>query len=139
MNKRQKAYCNCCGECCKHLDETFGVLLAPDDITNISKRFCVNKSEFIKKYCIMEDVDTAMGVKKLYFIKAENAICPFLSEENLCSIHLFQPIQCRELPPLESFIKFKKNRQDYTCYDKIETCKQRKEVILSTDLLNSIL
>ena len=78
---------NCleCANCCK----TTGPLFADKDINRIARHLSSKPSEFTEKYLQLdEDRD--------YVLKS--VPCPFLGEDNSCSIYTFRPKACREFP-----------------------------------------
>ena len=78
---------NCleCANCCK----TTGPLFTDKDINRIAKYLSSKPSEFTEKYLQLdEDRD--------YVLKS--VPCPFLAEDNSCSIYAFRPKACREFP-----------------------------------------
>jgi len=86
---RNKAFdkINCleCANCCK----TTGPLFIPSDISRISKQLGLKEKEFKKTYLrIDEDGDWVL----------QSVPCPFLLDNNECSIYDFAPKACREYP-----------------------------------------
>lgn len=77
--------CLQCGNCCK----TTGPLLLSSDISRISKKLKTNESQFVKKYLRIDEE----GDHVFQWMP-----CPFLGEDNLCSIYEFRPKACREFP-----------------------------------------
>jgi Fe-S-cluster containining protein len=78
---------NCldCANCCK----TTGPLFSQKDITRIAKELNLKESEFIKQYLkVDEDNDHVLNTLP----------CPFLDDQNYCSIYEFRPKACREFP-----------------------------------------
>lgn len=78
---------NCldCANCCK----TTGPLFIPSDISRISKQLGLKEKEFKRTYLrIDEDNDWVL----------QSVPCPFLLDNNECSIYEFAPKACREYP-----------------------------------------
>lgn len=77
--------CIKCANCCK----TLGPLFTEADIQRISKHFRMKLSAFEEMYLkVDEDGD------KIF----KSMPCPFLGEDNLCSIYDVRPKACREFP-----------------------------------------
>ncbi|WNZ87835.1 YkgJ family cysteine cluster protein [Streptococcus iniae] len=77
--------CTACANCCKSL----GPLFTEADIERISKHFRMKLSAFENMFLqIDEDGD------KIF----QSMPCPFLGEDNLCSIYEVRPKACREFP-----------------------------------------
>lgn len=78
---------NCleCGNCCR----TTGPLLLSNDITRISKHLKISSKEFSNQYLrIDEDGDHVF----------KSMPCPFLGEDNYCSVYEYRPKACRTFP-----------------------------------------
>lgn len=78
---------NCldCANCCK----TTGPLFTQKDITRIAKELNLKESELIRQYLkVDEDNDYVLNTLP----------CPFLDDQNYCSIYEFRPKACREFP-----------------------------------------
>lgn len=85
----QKAFehidCMACANCCK----TTGPLWTPTDIRRIAKHEGLKEREFKKNYLRLdEDGDWVL----------QSVPCPFLLEDNACSIYEVRPKACREYP-----------------------------------------
>lgn len=77
--------CLSCANCCK----TTGPLFTQKDIERISKHFRMKPGEFIDAYLRLdEDNDFVL----------QTVPCPFLGEDNYCSIYDKRPKACREYP-----------------------------------------
>lgn len=77
--------CLSCANCCK----TTGPLLIDKDIERISSHFKKKPSEFVEEFLkIDEDGDYVMN----------SLPCPFLGEDNFCSIYTVRPRACKEFP-----------------------------------------
>jgi Fe-S-cluster containining protein len=78
---------NClnCANCCK----TTGPLFTQKDIERLANLFRMKPSQFIEKYLrIDEDNDYVL----------QSVPCPFLGEDNYCSVYEHRPKACREYP-----------------------------------------
>ena len=81
----QEVDCLACANCCK----TTGPLFTNKDIERISKHFRMKPSVFIDTYLrIDEDKDYVL----------QSVPCPFLGEDNYCSIYDVRPKACAEFP-----------------------------------------
>jgi uncharacterized protein len=77
--------CLTCANCCK----TTSPIFYPNDIDRLAKALRIRPGEFIEKYLsVDEDRD--------YVLKASP--CPFLREDNHCSVYDDRPKACREYP-----------------------------------------
>ncbi|MBX7050644.1 MAG: YkgJ family cysteine cluster protein [Flavobacteriales bacterium] len=77
--------CLTCANCCK----TTSPIFRDVDIDRISKHLGIRPSMFTEKYLhIDEDQDWVLNV----------APCPFLGDDNYCSIYDVRPKACREYP-----------------------------------------
>ncbi len=81
----KKIDCLTCANCCK----TTGPLFTQKDIERLSSHFKLKPSQFIEKHLhIDEDQDYVLNVLP----------CPFLGEDNYCSVYESRPNACREYP-----------------------------------------
>lgn len=77
--------CLTCANCCK----TTSPIFYQKDIERLSKHFRIKPSQFIQNYLHMDsDQDFVLNVTP----------CPFLDEDNLCSVYEQRPTACREYP-----------------------------------------
>ena len=80
-----KIDCLDCANCCK----TTGPLFTQKDINSIAGNLGLMSSAFIKKYLRMdEDNDYVL----------QTVPCPFLGNDNYCTIYEFRPKACQEYP-----------------------------------------
>src|SRR6185436_11339114 len=88
-NLHDKAFvhidCLHCANCCR----TTGPLMLNKDIERLSKLFKIKPSEFSDQY-LRTDEDGDMVFK--------NMPCPFLLNDNCCSVYNDRPGACREYP-----------------------------------------
>lgn len=77
--------CLKCANCCK----TTGPLFTEKDIERIAKHFRMSPAVFEQKY-LRTDEDQDKVLRQLP--------CPFLGEDNFCSIYHVRPKACREFP-----------------------------------------
>ncbi|MBT8220286.1 MAG: YkgJ family cysteine cluster protein [Bacteroidia bacterium] len=87
LHEKAFARINClnCANCCK----TTGPLFVPSDIARISKKLGIKQKQFKQAYLrIDEDGDVVL----------QSLPCPFLLEDNTCSIYDIAPKACREYP-----------------------------------------
>jgi Fe-S-cluster containining protein len=81
----EKIDCLECGNCCKRL----GPLILDKDIKRISKFLKIDEKTLIATYFrVDEDGDTVF----------QSMPCPFLGEDNYCSIYEARPKACAEYP-----------------------------------------
>ena len=81
----EKIDCLQCANCCK----TTSPIFYQRDIERLAKHFRIRPSEFIEQYLhIDEDNDYVLNY----------APCPFLGDDNYCSVYDSRPTACREYP-----------------------------------------
>jgi Fe-S-cluster containining protein len=85
-----KISCLECANCCK----TTGPLFTSGDIGRISKHLKLSDRQFSEKY-LKRDEDDDLVLKTLP--------CPFLAENNECTIYDHRPRACREYPHTDAF------------------------------------
>lgn len=77
--------CLNCGNCCR----TTGPMLLPKDVDRLAKRLKIRPADFTEEYLrIDEDGDFVF----------KSMPCPFLGEDNYCSVYEDRPKACREYP-----------------------------------------
>ena len=77
--------CLACANCCK----TTSPIFYPTDIERVAQALRMKPGDFIQRYLrIDEDKDFVL----------QQAPCPFLDNENYCSIYESRPKACREYP-----------------------------------------
>ncbi|HLW39654.1 MAG TPA: YkgJ family cysteine cluster protein [Brumimicrobium sp.] len=77
--------CLSCANCCKTTSPIFRDI----DIHRLSKKLRVKASDFVTEYLHLDsDGDYVLNV----------APCPFLGEDNRCSVYENRPLACREYP-----------------------------------------
>lgn len=90
-----KVDCLACASCCKNYSPRFKT----PDIKRISKYLRMKESVFIETYLrIDEDGDYVLQSKP----------CPFLGEDNLCSIYEERPSDCRRFPYTDEDVLLKR-------------------------------
>ena len=77
--------CLSCANCCKTTSPIFRSI----DIKRISKKLKVSEGNFIDTYLKIDEEND-------YVLK--HAPCPFLDQQNYCSIYEDRPLACREYP-----------------------------------------
>ncbi len=81
----QNIDCLDCANCCK----TTGPLLTDKDVVRISKQLNKKPQDFIEEFLrVDEDGDFIF----------QSLPCPFLDQDNFCSIYSVRPKACREYP-----------------------------------------
>ena len=81
----QEVDCLECANCCK----TTGPLFTDKDISRLARRFRIKPADFEAQY-LKQDEDGDLVLQKLP--------CPFLEEDNRCSVYEDRPKACREYP-----------------------------------------
>lgn len=81
--------CTKCANCCKVLQVT----LINKDITRIARHLNMPREEFIEKYLVPDEQE---GQKGQYHIAVQP--CPFLGEDNRCTIYEVRPRVCQSFP-----------------------------------------
>ena len=74
-----------CANCCK----TLPALMSKRDIKRIAKHLSMSRKSFQDKY-VREDEDGDIVI--------DGAPCPFLQEDNKCSIYEVRPASCKQYP-----------------------------------------
>ena len=87
--------CLACANCCKNYSPRF----KPPDIRRIAKYLKMSEANLIKTY-LRRDEDGDWVVLK--------SPCPFLGEDNFCSIYEARPSDCQRFPYTDEDILFKK-------------------------------
>lgn len=77
--------CLTCANCCKTTSPVF----YQKDIERLAKHFRIRPSLFIEKYLHIDEDDD-------YVFNA--APCPFLGQDNYCSVYDHRPLACKEYP-----------------------------------------
>ncbi len=92
--------CIKCGKCCRFRsnDQEYSVIILPEDLNRISKKLKTSKSMFVQKYCNKHTLDIENELIDLYMLKSVDKSCVFLTDENLCAIYSYRPLQCQKAP-----------------------------------------
>lgn len=77
--------CLACGNCCRSL----GPMILPNDVDRIAKALCIKASVVIEQH-LRTDEDGDRVFRSMP--------CPFLGDDNYCSIYEDRPKACREYP-----------------------------------------
>jgi len=80
-----KIDCTSCANCCKSISPVF----KDRDITRLSAHFKVRPAVFTEKYLFLDNDGD-------YVLKSMP--CPFLAENNLCTIYDVRPFACKSYP-----------------------------------------
>jgi Fe-S-cluster containining protein len=94
-----------CANCCK----TLGPRFTSSDISRIAKKMRMKDTEFTEKFLrVDEDEDYV----------AKSLPCPFLGEDNRCSVYEDRPGDCRKYPytDSEAFFKYPKTTLKNAAY-----------------------
>ncbi len=81
----EKINCLDCGNCCKSISPA----VKDSDITRLSKYLKIKPSVLIEKYFSLDEEGDFVF---------RNQPCPFLGEDNYCSVYDARPRACREYP-----------------------------------------
>lgn len=81
----EKVDCLSCANCCKNYSPRFKM----PDIKRISKKLRMKESAFIATYLVLDKEDDYVVTSKP---------CPFLGEDNYCSIYEDRPRDCARFP-----------------------------------------
>ena len=93
----EKIDCLQCANCCRNYSPRFKT----PDVKRISRLLKMRESEFIDKYLIVdEDGDFVANAKP----------CPFLGEDNYCSIYEDRPSDCRRFPYTDEDVLIKRQQ-----------------------------
>jgi uncharacterized protein len=89
--------CLQCARCCKRYSPRFKI----PDIKRISKILQMKEGAFIEKYLRLDEDGDYVAV---------SAPCPFLGEDNKCSIYEDRPSDCRRFPYTDEDVILKRPR-----------------------------
>ncbi len=91
----EKINCLTCANCCKNYSPRFKT----PDIKRISKKLKMKEGDFIETYLQLdEDGDYVARTKP----------CPFLGEDNACSIYDYRPSDCARFPYTDEDVLYKR-------------------------------
>lgn len=90
--------CKKCGMCCRGFSEERGVIIWPSDSDRIADKINMPTESFLKTYCYPKEIELKKGKVMVHLLKNSDGACVFLSNENLCLIHSFKPVQCAKTP-----------------------------------------
>lgn len=90
-----KVDCLKCANCCKLYSPRFKT----PDVKRISKLLRLRESEFIEEYLKVDDDGDFV---------AKTAPCPFLGDDNYCSIYEDRPSDCRRFPYTDEDVLIKR-------------------------------
>ncbi len=93
----QKIDCLSCAACCKNYSPRFKT----PDIKRISKRLGMKESDFI---------DTYLNVDEEGDFVAKSTPCPFLGNDNFCSIYEVKPSDCVRFPYTDEDVLIKRQK-----------------------------
>ena len=89
--------CLQCANCCKNFSPRFKT----PDIKRISKHLRMRESEFIDAYLMVDDDGDYV---------AKSKPCPFLGNDNYCSIYDQRPSDCRRFPYTDEDVFIKRQQ-----------------------------
>lgn len=93
----QQVDCLTCGNCCKGYSPRFKT----PDIKRISRALRMKESVFIETYLKLDEEGD-------YVVKSSP--CPFLGEDNFCSIYEDRPSDCARFPYTDEDVLFKRSQ-----------------------------
>ncbi|MFP4664683.1 MAG: YkgJ family cysteine cluster protein [Bacteroidales bacterium] len=77
--------CLDCGNCCRNL----GPMITDHDISRLAKHLKIKPSDLLEKYLRQDDAG--------YYV-FKSLSCPFLMDDNYCTVYASRPKACREYP-----------------------------------------
>ena len=92
-----KIDCLQCANCCKNYSPRFKT----PDIKRISKHLKMRESEFIDKYLLVDEEGDFV---------AKTKPCPFLGDDNYCSIYDQRPSDCHRFPYTDEDVFIKRQQ-----------------------------
>ena len=93
----KKIDCLDCAACCKNYSPRF----KPPDIKRISKFLGMKESAFMDAYLLRDDEGDFVVVSKP---------CPFLNQDNTCSIYEVRPTDCARFPYTDEAVFLEKKK-----------------------------
>ena len=87
--------CLDCAACCKNYSPRFKT----PDLKRIAKQLKMKEGDFIEKYLTLDNEGD-------YVVKSKP--CPFLGQDNFCSIYEFRPSDCARFPYTDEDVFFKR-------------------------------
>ena len=91
----EKIDCLKCANCCRNFSPRFKI----PDIKRISRHLKMKEGNFIEKYLTLDEEGDYV---------AKNMPCPFLGEDNYCSIYEVRPSDCHRFPYTNEDVFFKR-------------------------------
>ena len=91
----EKIDCLTCANCCKNYSPRF----TPPDIKRISKFLGIKDGEFKEKYLVQDEIGDHVTKTKP---------CPFLGDDNYCSIYEVRPTDCVRFPYMDNDFMLKR-------------------------------
>jgi uncharacterized protein len=117
---------SCWNKCCHGADIT----LPPYDILRLSRRFGIRPAEFLERYTVpAEHESAAMPIAKLKMAGEDGAgACPFLAEEG-CTVYSDRPAACRYYPLGLISVKLKDSgaKEDFHFLVREDHCRGHEE------------
>ncbi len=86
--------CRQCGDCCAGRG---GIFVKPDEVEHMAALLQMPVAEFCRRYVEA----SALGP---WLTVADNGVCVFLMEGNLCRVHQVKPFICRQWPYLPALL-----------------------------------
>lgn len=82
--------CTSCGNCCRNHGKYTYVYLSDREVARIAAHLGLERKVFRERYCTLDDGWTVL--------RMDSPACPFLTNENRCSIYPVRPKQCATWP-----------------------------------------
>ncbi len=82
--------CTRCGNCCRNGGEYAWVYVNAAEQKALARRLGVSRGEFLERWC---EQDRGWVV-----LRMDRPACPFLGEDNRCTVYEDRPTQCRTWP-----------------------------------------
>jgi Fe-S-cluster containining protein len=93
----EKIDCLACGNCCKNHSPRF----KQPDIKRIAKRLKLKEGELIERYLKLDDENDFV---------VQSSPCPFLGDDNYCSIYEDRPSDCARYPYTDEDVLLKRTK-----------------------------
>lgn len=99
LHEEAFSHINCldCAACCKNYSPRFKT----PDIKRISKHLKMKEGDFIEKYLLLDDEGDYV---------ANSKPCPFLGDDNYCSIYDVRPSDCERFPYTDEDVLLKRQQ-----------------------------
>lgn len=126
-------HCTQCGECCRNFSDERMVLLFPGELAMLAEGVGCAENVLTETRTVPVEAFAAMGIaaRRLRHVDGR---CTFLTDDGLCGIHAFKPLQCRNGP--DRFMT--RWMTSYACMEGIDSSDATRES-LEVDLFRLFL